>query len=116
MSNYDEQLYIHRLLTMIDARGTPELKKLAANYRRTHKLQSRAYDSKPYTKEEVVAILKTEILRKPPSERQAIIDDGKKIVEQIYADEERREDAEQNAYYERIWKTRRVVMNQNMSR
>jgi len=117
MSNYDEQqLYIHRLLAMIESRGTPELKELANNYKRKHRQELRAFDSKPYTKEEVVAILKSDILKKPPHERQAIMEYGGKIAEQIYADLERREQAEQDALTERMWKTRGTVMNQKMRR
>jgi len=41
---------------------------------------------------------------------------GEQIVEQIYADEERREQAEQNALAERMYLTRRTVMNQWMRR
>ena len=109
-----EQADMDKFFAMLATSKQPELRALANDYKRSK--QKTAFDSKPCTKEEVIAILKSDILRKPPHEREAIMEYGEKIVEQIYADEERREQAEQNALAERMYLTRRTVMNQWLRR
>lgn len=86
-----------KFAAMLATAKAPELRKLANDYQRS---------KQPLTNTEVVQVLAGELRKLPRRERESMMRDGERIVEQIYADEANREQAEHTALANRMYLTR----------